>query len=216
MRGHRLQCLSGAPPTLLRFPAVCISGVTSPAAGPGCWCSSRSPVGRSRMWTGCTTGSLHSTLYNTPFACGPAHTHTYTFKLLVLTLTTTQNILSTLFASSPFCCCVEVWPASLRSCQTVGPVDCHVAERWSSGWRRHLFWKIRSRSDLNLGQVLVRLLSKLSCTPAVWSLILQYFTFSLFWNIIQHCVYINISSTNWLWQDFTFQFHMQELWATFC
>lgn len=132
------------------------------------------------------------------------HTHTHTFKLLVLTLTTTQTILSTLFASSPFCCCVEVWPASLRSCQTVGPVDCHVAERWSSGWRRHLFWKIRSRSDLNLGQVLVRLLSKLSCTPAVWSLILQYFTFSLFWNIIQHCVYINISSTNWLWQDFTF------------
>lgn len=37
------------------------------------------------------TGSLHSTLYNTPFACGPTHTHTHTFKLLVLTLTTTQK-----------------------------------------------------------------------------------------------------------------------------
>lgn len=49
------------------------------------------------------------------------------------------------FPFLPFCCCGEVWPASLRSCQTVGPVDCRVAERWSSGWQRRLSWKIRSR-----------------------------------------------------------------------
>lgn len=43
----------------------------------------------------------------------------------------------------PFCCCVEVGLASLRSCQTVAPVDCHAGERWSSDWRTRLFWKAR-------------------------------------------------------------------------
>lgn len=52
-----------------------ISGVTSPAAGRGYWCSSRSPVGQSHRWTGCTTGFLRSTPCSTPFFCGPANTY---------------------------------------------------------------------------------------------------------------------------------------------
>lgn len=49
--------------------------VTSPAAGRGCWCSSRWLAGRSRRWRGCMTGSLRSMLCSTPCACDPARTH---------------------------------------------------------------------------------------------------------------------------------------------
>lgn len=50
------------------------ASITSPAAAPGCWCSSRWPAGRSRRWKGCTSGSLHSTPCSRPYACDPVRT----------------------------------------------------------------------------------------------------------------------------------------------
>lgn len=54
----------------------------------------------------------------------------------------------------PFCCCVEVWPASPHSCQTGVLVDCRVAEQWSSGWQTRWSWKIRCSRTLNWSQSL--------------------------------------------------------------
>lgn len=58
--------------------------VTSPAAGQGCWCSSRWLAGQSRRWTGYTTGSLRSTPCSTPSAGDPAQTHAVTCIYLLL------------------------------------------------------------------------------------------------------------------------------------
>lgn len=57
-----------------------------------------------------------------------SHTHTRVHVLL-LRIDPTRTFPAALFPSSPFCCCVGVWPASLRSCRTVGPAGCRVAER---------------------------------------------------------------------------------------
>lgn len=115
--------------------------VISPAAGRGCWCSSRWPAGRTRRWTGCRRSCLHTRQSSTPCGGDPEPRQTQQlFSTFVLELAQGRRKYLPIGLDSPVCCFVGAEPVAPRTCRTDGPVDCREAERWSSGSRTRWSW----------------------------------------------------------------------------